>query len=132
MEEIKKYKLLTKHPKDEFIDLEVGVKLDSHQVTRFLNEQNKRIKDLKHENQRLHTELSQKVDYIHEIVEVKEQLKQSQKQLAIEKLEKVKECIHSYVRKRNKECAVGYYNEIPKYRFDEIIENQIKSLKGEE
>lgn len=60
------------------------------------------------------------------------QLKQSQKQLAIEKLEKVKKCIHSYVRKRNKECAVGYYNEIPKYRFDEIIENQIKSLKGEE
>lgn len=31
---------------------------------------------LKEENQRLHTELSQKVDYIHEMIEIEEQLKQ--------------------------------------------------------
>lgn len=53
METIKKYKLLTKHPKDEFIDLNVGVKLDSHQVTRFLNEQDKYIEELETQNKRV-------------------------------------------------------------------------------
>lgn len=53
METIKKYKLLTKHPKDEFIDLNVGVKLDSHQVTRFLNEQDKYIEKLETQNKRV-------------------------------------------------------------------------------
>ena len=38
MAEVKRYKVLSKHPNDEFIDLQVGVKLDSHQVVRFLNE----------------------------------------------------------------------------------------------
>lgn len=96
-----KYYILDTQTKDE---------LGYEEVFDLLNQQDKKIKKLREKNR---------------------QLKQSQKQLAIEKLEKVKKCIHSYVRKRNKECAVGYYNEIPKYRFDEIIENQIKSLKGE-
>lgn len=46
MEGIKKYKVITKHPKDEFIDMNVGVKLNSHDVIRILNEQDKRIDEL--------------------------------------------------------------------------------------
>nr|DAT76297.1 MAG TPA: Mnd1, Putative tbpip family protein cycle.2A [Caudoviricetes sp.] len=121
-------------------------KKDVDKITNLLNQQNARIKELEKENQQLKEQLSLKMEELHiaycsiENVKTKngelkaeiKTLKQSQKQLAIDKLEKVKECIHSYVRKRNKECTVGYYNEIPKYRFDEIIENQIKSLKGEE
>lgn len=57
MEKVKRYKVLSKHPKDEFIDLEVGVKLDSHQVTRFLNEQNNYIEELRIENRKLAEEL---------------------------------------------------------------------------
>lgn len=46
MAEVKRYKVLSKHPNDEFIDLQVGVKLDSHQVVRFLNEQANHIEEL--------------------------------------------------------------------------------------
>lgn len=123
-------------------ELELLLKADKKIETNSLNG----FEKLRKENQQLKERLSLKMDELHiaycGIEEVKTKngelkaeiktLKQSQKQLAIDKLEKVKECIHSYVRKRNKECTVGYYNEIPKYRFDEIIENQIKSLKGEE
>ena len=53
MKGIKRYKVLSKHPNDEFIDLQVGVKLDSHQVTRFLNEQANYIEELEKENRKL-------------------------------------------------------------------------------
>ncbi len=97
-----------------------------------LNQQDKRIKDLKHENQRLHTELSQKVDYIHEIVEVKEQLKQSQNQLAISALEEVNSILTNiiievteYEMNLDKLC---YLEEIS-YEFGQAIKNKVEGLK---
>lgn len=57
MSEVKRYKVLTKHPNDEFIDLQVGVKLDSRQVVRFLNESYNYIEELGKENRKLIEEL---------------------------------------------------------------------------
>lgn len=45
---------------------------------------------LKEENQRLHTELSQKVDYIHEMIEIEEQLKQQLHDLSKKIVEEIK------------------------------------------
>lgn len=71
---------------------------------------------LKEENQRLHTKLSQKVDYIHEMIEIEEQLKQSQKQLAIKELEQVK--------KYN--CTLVYSSAL----IEKYIDKKIKELQS--
>jgi len=71
---------------------------------------------LKEENQRLRTELSQKVDYIHELIEIEEQLKQSQKQLAIKELEQVK--------KYN--CTLVYSSAL----IEKYIDKKIKELQS--
>lgn len=57
MAKVKRYKVLSKHPNDEFIDLQVGVKLDSYQVVRFLNELYNYIEELRKENRKLTEEL---------------------------------------------------------------------------
>lgn len=69
MGEIKRYKVLTKHPKDEFIDLQVGVKLDSHQVVRFLNESYNYIEELRKENRKLTEELDKYKATVQELQE---------------------------------------------------------------
>lgn len=69
MAEIKRYKVLTKHPKDEFIDLQVSVKLDSHQVVRFLNEQYNYIEELGKENKKLTEELDKYKETVQELQE---------------------------------------------------------------
>lgn len=67
MTEIKRYKVLSKHPNDEIIDLQVGVKLDSHQVVRFLNEQINYIEELRKENRKLTEELDKYKDTVQEL-----------------------------------------------------------------
>lgn len=74
---------------------------DLETVASLLNRQDKRIKELEEENQ---------------------QLKQSQKQLAIEELEKLKKYWDWYKNTKYKTGAV----------MDFYIDNQIKELKGEE
>ena len=69
---------------------------DTYKLEELLNQQSKRLKELEQENQ---------------------QLKQSQKQLAIEELKKVKEYNHT--------LSLGGSPYV-----DVFIDNQIKSLKG--
>lgn len=76
------------------------------QVCKLLNQQSKRIKELEQENQ---------------------QLKQSQKQLAIEELEKVKANINTY----NKEHCFLFPEIDACNKSVKIIDKQIKELKGE-
>lgn len=52
---------------------------------------------LKEENQRLHTELSQKVDYIHEMIEIEEQLKQQLHDLPKKIVEEIREKLNNIV-----------------------------------
>lgn len=65
--EVKRYKVLSKHPNDEFIDLQVGVKLDSHQVVRFLNESYNYIEELRKENRKLTEELDKYKETVQEL-----------------------------------------------------------------
>lgn len=67
MAEVKRYKVLSKHPNDEFIDLQVGVKLDSHQVVRFLNESYNYIEELRKENRKLTEELDKYKETVQEL-----------------------------------------------------------------
>lgn len=86
MEGIKKYKVITKHPKDEFIDMNVGVKLNSHDVIRILNEQDKRIDELE---LLLNADKKMEINSIKGLEKLKQenqQLKQSQKQSAVDKM----------------------------------------------
>lgn len=69
MVETKRYKILSKHPNDEFIDLQVGVKLDSHQVVRFLNESYNYIEELRKENRKLTEELDKYKETVQELLE---------------------------------------------------------------
>lgn len=69
MAEVKRYKVLSKHPNDEFIDLQVGVKLDSHQVVRFLNESYNYIEELRKENRKLTEELDKYKETVQELQE---------------------------------------------------------------
>lgn len=68
-EKVKRYKVLSKHPNDEFIDLQVGVKLDSHQVVRFLNESYNYIEELRKENRKLAEELNKYKETVQELQE---------------------------------------------------------------
>lgn len=68
-EKVKRYKVLSKHPNDEFIDLQVGVKLDSHQVVRFLNESYNYIEELRKENRKLTEELNKYKETVQELQE---------------------------------------------------------------
>lgn len=83
---------------------------------------------LKEENQRLHTELSQKVDYIHEIIEIKEQLKQSQNQKAIDELENTRDIIEDILDKALKNSSLNekYYDDLL-----DFIDQKINKLKRE-
>lgn len=86
MEGIKKYKVITKHPKDEFIDINVGVKLNSHDVIRILNEQDRRIDELE---LLLNADKKMEINSIKGFEKLKQenqQLKQSQKQSAVDKM----------------------------------------------
>lgn len=147
MEEKKRYKVLSKHPKDEFIDIKVGV-LDSHQVTRFLNEQNNYIEELRKENQQLKQQLSDEeeahelciVHYTEAMEDLRKQLKfecdarnrfvkrvsqlnESQKQLAISELEALARFCE--------ENAYYYEEEQFAKQINKCINDKIKSLKGE-
>lgn len=91
-------------------------KKDVDTITNLLNQQDKRIKELKEENQ---------------------QLKQSQKQLAIEELEKLEEemslngsdyCEIRQGTSPHNPTDYAWFNYVV---FRKFINNQIKSLKGE-
>lgn len=107
-------------------------------VVRVLNQQHKRIKELEETNKVLSNELIKnsilKKGYIEtccgipifEIPKIKEenqQLKQSQKQLAIEELEKLKENAW--------QSATDISQLIDYTELAKIIDNQINGLKGE-
>lgn len=94
-----------------------------------LNKQDKRIKELEEENrylEKIYEELIiDRRDLClerNDIFEENQQLKQSQKQLAIEKLEKMRE---KFGYRYNSQLVIS-----SKYLSD-FIDNQIKSLKGE-
>ena len=108
-------------------------------LVNLLNEQDKRIKELEETNKVLSNELTKnsilKQGYIEtccgipifEIPKIKEenqQLKQSQKQLAIKELERLKE--NAWQSSTDISQLIDY-TELAK-----IIDNQIKELKGEE
>lgn len=126
MEEREYQRYTYTHPYDEayeIVDKKIDTAMKPEDVAELLNKQTKHIKELEEQIEQMTKDYASEIAFWGGA---------SDKQLAIEKLEKVKELIHSYVRKRKKECEVGYYDEIPKYRFDEIIDNQIKKLGGGE
>ena len=102
-----------------------------------LNQQDKRIKELEKENQQFKQQLektkqtgSYQVMLMcqKENILLRQQLKQSQKQLAIEELEKVTELgfIQSYTLDVPNILILKYED------FKQLLDNQIKKLKGEE
>ena len=109
-------------------------------ITNLLNQQDKRIKELEQENQQLKDQarkayqeglLQKQFDKDMEIQELKdkiETLKQSQKQLAIEELEKLREYI---VLNDEYDEEIGC-NIIKTFDLIEDLADKIKSLKGEE
>ena len=142
MEEKERYMWIdreTTFDSDKLYDKTTGIKYDPVYATDLLNYQDKRIKELEKTNKVLSNELTKnsilKQDYIEtccgipifEIPKIKEenkQLKQSQKQLAISELVKIKRYIDDnayYIDERD------FGEEINEY-----IDNQIKELKGEE
>lgn len=114
--------------------------LNKFQTCEILNRQDKRIKELEQENQQLKDQarkayqeglLQKQFDKDMEIQELKdkiEQIKQSQKQLAIEELEKLKEYI---VLNDEYDEEIGC-NIIKTFDLIEDLADKIKSLKGEE
>lgn len=113
---------------------------DTYKLEKLLNQQSKRLKELEQENQQLKDQarkayqeglLQKQFDKDMEIQELKdkiEQLKQSQKQLAIEELEKLKEYI---VLNDEYDEEIGC-NIIKTFDLIEDLADKIKSLKGEE
>lgn len=110
---------------------------DLETVASLLNQQDKRIKELEKENQQFKQQLektkqtgSYQVMLMcqKENILLRQQLKQSQKQLAIEELEKVKELgfIQSYTLDVPNILILKYED------FKQLLDNQIKKLKGEE
>lgn len=109
-------------------------------ITDLLNQQDKRIKELEQENRQLKDQarkayqeglLQKQFDKDMEIQELEdkiEQLKQSQKQLAIEELEKLREYI---VLNDEYDEEIGC-NIIKTFDLIEDLADKIKSLKGEE
>lgn len=113
---------------------------DTYKLEELLNQQSKRLKELEQENRQLKDQarkayqeglLQKQFDKDMEIQELKdkiEQLKQSQKQLAIEELEKLKEYI---VLNDEYDEEIGC-NIIKTFDLIEDLADKIKSLKGEE
>lgn len=113
---------------------------DTYKLEELLNQQDKRIKEFEQENQQLKDQarkayqeglLQKQFDKDMEIQELKdkiEQLKQSQKQLAIEELEKLREYI---VLNDEYDEEIGC-NIIKTFDLIEDLADKIKSLKGEE
>lgn len=114
--------------------------LNTYDSCDLLNQQSKTIKELEQENQQLKNQarkayreglLQKQFDKDMEIQELKdkiEQLKQSQKQLAIEELEKLREYI---VLNDEYDEEIGC-NIIKTFDLIEDLADKIKSLKGEE
>lgn len=113
---------------------------DTYKLEELLNQQSKRLKELEKENKQLKDQvkksyqeglLQKQFDKDMEIQELKdkiEQLKQSQKQLAIEELEKLREYI---VLNDEYDEEIGC-NIIKTFDLIEDLADKIKSLKGEE
>lgn len=147
MEEKERYDRHSYYPQ-RYIDNETNKIIN---IKDTLNRQDKRIKELEKENQQLKEQLALKEE-LHiaycsienvktkngNLKEENQQLKQSQKQLAIEELEKLKE---EMVLNGNDYCEIrqgtsphnptdyAWFNYVV---FIKFINNQIKSLKGEE
>ena len=118
MEEKERYELFGKHCiKDNNPDARPQL-LDAYVACVILNEQDKKIKAKEKEANTYAKEIAFLDNKI-------KQLKQAQKQLAIEELEKVKEkALHFYVNDTPK--LTGFYVDVKE------IDNQIKAVKGEE
>lgn len=113
---------------------------DTYKLEELLNQQSKRLKELEQENRQLKDQarkayqeglLQKQFDKDMEIQELKdkiETLKQSQKQLAIEELEKLREYI---VLNDEYDEEIGC-NIIKTFDLIEDLADKIKSLKGEE
>ena len=113
---------------------------DTYKLEELLNQQSKRLKEFEQENRQLKDQarkayqeglLQKQFDKDMEIRELKdkiEQLKQSQKQLAIEELEKLREYI---VLNDEYDEEIGC-NIIKTFDLIEDLADKIKSLKGEE
>ena len=122
-------------------DDELCAYLNTNKVISILNQQNKRIKELKEINQQLEQEVNdwkqrfnssekwnktllQNSATVSELKNDKiKQLKQSQKQFAISELEKLKDFIDHNIEIENDMSAL---------KLQEFYDNQIKKLKGEE
>lgn len=94
-----------------------------------LNQQDKRIKELKEENKFLKKRNEKLIidrrDLClerNDIFEENQQLKQAQEQLAIEELEKLKDFI---------DHNIEIENDVGALKLEDFYNNQIKSLKGE-
>lgn len=133
MEEKERYKYYTETNQiyDSEEDELYAYNLNNNKIISILNQQDKRIKELEEENKFLekrNEELTiDRRDFClerNDLFEENQQLKQAQKQLAIEELKGL----------RDKVCDIGYDEDYNTDYFEVVreIDNQIKSLKGEE
>lgn len=135
MEEKERFELLNdnfiydKKLKEYVVSPSVSLKCYIGTLADLLNQQDKEIKELKSDNVWLHDERERLINYSSKLIKNNKQLKQSQNQLAIEKFEKIK----NYFDDSNDDK----YNEsegwiITNRNVVDYVNNQIKSLKGEE
>lgn len=134
------YDILDRNDKNAYYGAISRDEEDAQNLINLLNQQDKRIKEFEQENQRLKDQVKKsyqeglfqkQFDKDMEIQELKdkiEQLKQSQKQLAIEELEKLREYI---VLNDEYDEEIGC-NIIKTFDLIEDLADKIKSLKGEE
>lgn len=145
MEEKERYELFIDVQQNKFIvDRQNNNKMMSIcEIEDLLNQQDKRIKELENMNSRLSQGIywgngEQFCDVVKRLKQKIQQLKQSQKQLAIEQLEKLKEEMtlngNNYCELRqgtspHNTSNYAWFNYIS---FRNFIDNQIEALKGEE
>ena len=102
---------------------------DTYKLEELLNQQSKRLKELEQENQQLREDLQAKDILVNTYMSVvgtldnAKQLKQSQKELAIIELKKLKENVW--------QSATDLYGLFDYTELAKIIDNQIKELKKE-
>lgn len=120
--------------KHYILDTETKEQLGYEEIFDLLNQQDEEIKDLRNDNEWLCDERQKLRKYVDGLIEKNKQLKQSQKQLGIDELEKIKEfcetwkyCDNDYdfvivKEKSGIRCVPGLY---------EHINNQIKQLEAQ-
>lgn len=136
MEEKERYEVFGKHCIKDYNPNARRQLLDAYVACVILNDQDQHIKELEEQNQRLKEQLEEtKQTGSYQVmlmcqkenILLKQQLKQSQKQVAIEELEKIYNLFEPYENSQ-KDTILCANNGIS---FIDYLDNKIKKFKGE-